>query len=104
MSKGGGGRSDSADRFDAFEPDEKIMWNARVHAGVIARFARLSAESGLTMADLLTIAVVEVERSDELRALIRVRKGSSSAISQERGIKEVLDREKKKMRERRRAS
>ena len=46
---------------DAFDPDVKVMWNTRVHAGVIARFKRLHDETGLTMADLLTIACVEVE-------------------------------------------
>lgn len=84
----------------AFDPENKVMWNTRVHAGVQARFNRLSQESGLTLADLLTLAVVEVEKNPELKALIVARRRASAAVTQEDGVKAVLARERAKMRRR----
>ena len=86
------------ERFDAFDPDEKIMWSVRVHAGVMARMTRLAAITGLTMSDILTIAVAEVEKNDTFFSLVEARKRTTKTIKEDEAVAALLRKEMGKMR------
>ena len=80
--------------------DDRVMWNARVHAGVIAAFSRISDSTGLPMNDLLTLAAATLEEIPELKALMHARQRASDAVTQEAGVQAVLDRYRSKARRR----